>query len=332
VLRAVERDDVDDLWRRRNEPEVAQYQSWRVPYPFERARAMVDALAVADEPPTGDWWMTTVCLAATGEIVGDLALCLTWEGRSAEIGYTLATDHWGRGYAVEAVEAFVAWLFTERGVRRVWAMTHPDNVASAMVLERVGMVYEGRTRSSYWVGPECSDDVLYGMTRDDWEQWRTRPTVAPGVVSLAPITADNHRTVGQLATHKSQERFVAPMSRSFGDALFPDVVNGEALAPWLRAVVADDVIAGFVMLALRTPQHPEPYLWRLLIDRRFQRRGIGSRVLDLVAETCRQKGDGTLLASWTPGKGSPSGFYLARGFEPTGRITEGEIEGRLRLD
>jgi diamine N-acetyltransferase len=42
-------------------------------------------------------------------------------------------------------------------------------------------------------------------------------------------------------------------------------------------------------------------------------------------------GDETLLTSWEPGRGSPEPFYLSRGFEPTGRIVDGEIEGRLHL-
>ena len=82
------------------------------------------------------------------------------------------------------------------------------------------------------------------------------------------------------------------------------------------------------MLALRSEHHPEPYLWRLLIDRLHQRRGIGARVLDLIAEECLGMGDTTLLTSWGEGKGSPRPFYLRNGFEPTGRVMDGETEGR----
>jgi diamine N-acetyltransferase len=122
------------------------------------------------------------------------------------------------------------------------------------------------------------------------------------------------------------------MFSSFADALFPEVVDGSPLLPWMRAVVADGEIAAFVMLALTTEHHPEPYLWRLLVDRLHQRRGIGGRVLDLVAEECRRMGDETLLTSWGEGKGSPRPFYLSHGFEPTGRIIDGETEGRRLLN
>jgi GNAT superfamily N-acetyltransferase len=135
----------------------------------------------------------------------------------------------------------------------------------------------------------------------------------------------------KLATHKTQEQFVAPMCGSFADALFPEMVDGAPLLPWMRAVVADDVLVGFVMLALRTEHHPDPFLWRLLVDRLHQRRGIGGRILDLVSDECRRMGDENLVTSWVEGKGSPRPFYLAHGFEPTGRIVDGETEGRKRL-
>src|SRR5688572_19801931 len=159
----------------------------------------------------------------------------------------------------------------------------------------------------------------------------TGHVIHPGDVALVEVTVENERVVARLKTHKSQENFVAPMEWSFADALFPEVVDGAPVVPWMRAVTADDEIVGFVMLALRTEHHPEPYLWRLLIDRRHQRRGIGGRVLDLIGDVCRKMGDQTLITSWTEGKGSPRPFYLAHGFVPTGREIDGETEARKQL-
>jgi len=98
----------------------------------------------------------------------------------------------------------------------------------------------------------------------------------------------------------------------------PDVVDGE--------------LVGFVMLAERTARHPEPYLWRLLVDRRHQRRGIGDRVLDLLVDRLRRAGAPSLLVSWVPGRGSPAPFYLRRGVRPTGVVDDGEIGARLLRD
>jgi RimJ/RimL family protein N-acetyltransferase len=209
-------------------------------------------------------------------------------------------------------------------------MLHPDNRASAQVLERCGLLFEGRTRSSFWLDGVVSDDWIYGMTREDWEGWRSRPRTRPTEVSFVTVPGIDW-DVYRLRTHKTQEDFVATMAESYADALFPEVIDGAPVVPWMRAVRADGELVGFVMLAMITEHHPEPYLWRLLIDRRHQRRGIGAMALELVVEQCRGWGATTLVTSWTEGRGSPRQFYLKIGFEPTGRIVDEETEARLRF-
>jgi RimJ/RimL family protein N-acetyltransferase len=331
LLRPMRTEDAGPIAARRGDPDVARYQNWTTPYPIERAQAMVADIVAMDGPADGEWWMLTIADPDDTAVLGDLVVHLTWQGRTAEIGYSLARDAWGRGYAVEAATELVRYLYGELGVTRVEAMLHPDNPASAMVLERIGMRFEGHTRSSFWLDDDNSDDWIYGMTRPEWEAWTARPHRRPDVVELVEITADNRSAVTRLETHKSQERFVAPVIRSLAEALVPPVENGVTVVPWYRAVTADGELAGFVMLARSQPGAEEPWLWRLLVDRMHQRRGIGSRVVDLVVEQCLEWGDATLLTSWVPGKGSPEPLYLAKGFVPTGEIDDGEVVARRQL-
>jgi len=298
---------------------------------MDRAEKLVLELVAMDGPQDDEWWMAVVCDVDSGEVFGDLALHLGQRARTAEVGYTFAREHWGNGYAVEALDALVGYLFDDLGVTRVFGMLHPDNRASAMVLERTGFLFEGHTRSSFWDEDEVSDDWIYGLTRRDREIWRDRLQGTPIVVSLVDVTVENEEVISNLRTHKTQESMVAPVGRSFTDALFPEVVDGAPVVPWMRGVVADDEMVGFVMLALRSDHHREPYLWRLLIDRLHQRRGIGGRVLDLIADECKTMGDTALLTSWVEGKGSPRPFYERHGFEQTGNILDGETEARWRL-
>ncbi|MGF1617881.1 MAG: GNAT family N-acetyltransferase [Acidimicrobiia bacterium] len=331
LIRPLASEDAQGLYQRRNQPDLAEFQNWTLPYPLERAEEIASANAAMDGPTNEEWWMAAVCDPGIGEVFGDLALHLTQEARTAEVGYTFCRDHWGKGYASEALGALVEYLFEELGVTRVFGMLHPDNPASAMVMERNGFLFEGHTRSSFWLNDEVSDDWIYGLLRPDWDAWKNRPQNPPDRVDLVEVTPENYEAVTKLATHKSQESFVAPMLWSFTDALFPEVVDGAPVVPWMRAVVADDQIVGFVMLALTTEHHPEPYLWRLLIDRLHQRRGVGSRALDLVEDEVRAMGDTTLLTSWEEGRGSPAPMYRKRGYEPTGRIVDEETEARKQL-
>lgn len=119
---------------------------------------------------------------------------------------------------------------------------------------------------------------------------------------------------------------MASVLQSYGDALFPEHVEGAPVVPWLRAIEADGDLVGFVMVAWRTEHHPNPYLWRLLIDRMHQRRGIAGRALDLVEDLCRANGDLAIEVSWEEGRGSPAPFYRARGYVATGKIVDGETQ------
>lgn len=330
VIRPLEPGDVEPLHARRNHPEVAELQDWEFPYPLEKAQRLVDAIIELGEPTNEEWWMAIVTLK-DGQVVGDLAVHLSWEGRSAEVGYTLERVQWGKGYATEAVACLVDYLFDDLGVTRVFGMLDPENLASARVLERTGFLYEGRTKLSYWKEDVPSDDLIYGMLRDDRDRWVGRKSDPPVELAFVEVTVDNFEDVAALQTHESQKRFVAPMLWSFSDALFPEVVDGAPVVPWMKALEADGELVGFVMVALVTEHHPEPFLWRLLIDRLHQRRAIGSRAIEMLVSQCRNWGAGSLLTSWEEGIGSPRPFYEGLGFLPTGRIVDGETEARLQF-
>jgi diamine N-acetyltransferase len=67
------------------------------------------------------------------------------------------------------------------------------------------------------------------------------------------------------------------------------------------------------------------YLWKLLIDHRFQRHGYGAATVDAVADyLAARPGASVLYTSCADGPGSPRGFYLRYGFTNTGRVMQGE--------
>ncbi len=145
-----------------------------------------------------------------------------------------------------------------------------------------------------------------------------------GRVELREVTRETVRAVCLLQVAVEQRGFVAPNAVSFAEAMFEPKA-------WFRAVVADDVPVGFVMLSVDPAAH-EYYLWRFMIDVRYQSRGYGRAALIQVVEHVRTLPDATeLLVSWVPAAHGPEPFYRAFGFEPTGEIDEGEVVGRLRL-
>ena len=124
---------------------------------------------------------------------------------------------------------------------------------------------------------------------------------------------------------------MAPMARSLAQALVPPTRDGHRIIPWIRAVQADGEIVGFMMLSAVSPGEPQPYLWRFLIDRRHQRRGVGGRAIRLLIDQLRAEGHEALLLSFVDAPGGPGPFYEKLGFVPTGSIEDGELEARLEL-
>jgi len=146
-----------------------------------------------------------------------------------------------------------------------------------------------------------------------------------GGVALRPITAGNRQAMDDLRVLPEQENFVDGVRRSLAEA----AVKPDA-RPWYRGIYVGSVPVGFVMLADGVPPGNEDipwryYLWRFLIDARFQGRGYGRAALDQVVAYLRTKPNADLLVtSVVPGDGSPLGFYVRYGFRATGQMFDRE--------
>jgi [ribosomal protein S5]-alanine N-acetyltransferase len=79
---------------------------------------------------------------ATGALIGDSGLYRT-PGGEVELGYTLGTAWWGRGYATEAAGAWLRFAFEELQVPEVVALAEPANAGSLHVLTKLGMQRSG---------------------------------------------------------------------------------------------------------------------------------------------------------------------------------------------
>ncbi len=150
------------------------------------------------------------------------------------------------------------------------------------------------------------------------------------MVSLRPITESNREAVEALRVSQRQEQFVSDVRASMLEAA--DEPDGRAIY-W--AVYDDDTPVGFVMIAdeVGSPEYIPHYLWKLLIDERYQRRGFGTATLDLIVDYFRGRpGVEVLTTSAGQGDGSPIAFYERYGFENTGEIVfDDEVLLRLRL-
>ena len=144
-------------------------------------------------------------------------------------------------------------------------------------------------------------------------------------VSLREVDDDNVQAVIDLSVADDQTGFVAPNVKSLAQAFATTKV-------WVRAVYLDDEPAGFVMLS-DDDEQPRYYLWRFMIDARYQRRGIGRQAMDLIHAYVRTRpGGDRIYLSYVPADGGPGPFYHSLGYEDTGVVHGDELESMKVLD
>jgi RimJ/RimL family protein N-acetyltransferase len=126
------------------------------PYKLKDARAFIRA-ALKDRPEC------SFAIVVGGDAVGGIGFALhrDVERVSAEIGYWLGEEFWGRGITTAALEAVTVYAIQTHGLTRLYAVPFEWNPASFRVLEKAGYIQEGRLRRSAVKDGEIIDQILY---------------------------------------------------------------------------------------------------------------------------------------------------------------------------
>ena len=118
------------------------------------------------------WWIANSGETHFGiEVDGAIAGCIGFDRdedvfrRSAEIGYWLGKEHWGKGIATAALSRLTERVFATTDIVRLYAGVFAWNPASARVLEKSGYVFEGRKKSAVFKDGELIDELLYAKVK-----------------------------------------------------------------------------------------------------------------------------------------------------------------------
>ena len=118
----------------------------------------------------GDILRLAVLSKANGRVMGDVVLhWMDDEHRSAEVGFALHPDHQGKGYTTEAVQVLLRVAFEVLGLHRVFGRTEARNVASARVMEKLGMRQEAHFVENEFVKDEWQSELVYAILDREWE-------------------------------------------------------------------------------------------------------------------------------------------------------------------
>jgi RimJ/RimL family protein N-acetyltransferase len=148
------------------DPEVTRFVLFRPDQTLRDVREFLEKAMLGWETGATATW--AIILKESAELVGMIDLRLEAE---ANLGYVLARRHWNRGLTTEAVRAVIGEAFRQPGIHRVWAICAVENCASARVMQKVGMVFEGRLERHLVfpnLGEEPRDVYRYGIVRGEW--------------------------------------------------------------------------------------------------------------------------------------------------------------------
>lgn len=144
-------------------------------------------------------------------------------------------------------------------------------------------------------------------------------------LTLREVSRENVQQVVELSVRADQEQYVSANGNSLAEAHYePDA--------WFRALYADQEPVGLCVMFI-DPERDDYYIWRYMIDQRYQGKGYGQAglklIIDYICATYPQAQAITL--SHVPGNEVGAAVYRKLGFIYTGEIDQGELVMRLDL-
>lgn len=168
LLREFEERDWPAVLAYQSDPRYLRYYAW-THRTAEEVRAFVQMFVDQQAEQPRLKFQLAVVLRTEDRLIGNCGIRVNNpDVREANIGYELAPQYWGCGYATEAARAILAFGFEELQLHRIWSWCIAENVASARVLEKLGMRCEGHLREHEWMKGRWFDTLLYALLDHDW--------------------------------------------------------------------------------------------------------------------------------------------------------------------
>jgi RimJ/RimL family protein N-acetyltransferase len=170
LLREYEETDWQAVHAYGSDPVVVRFMPWG-PNTEDETREFVERVMAHQWDAQRKEFELAVTLREEGPLIGGCGLSVTDQfHRGGMLGYCFSHDFWGQGYATEAARALLRFGFKELALHRVYATCDVLNVASARVLEKIGMQREGRLREHMWIKGQWRDSFLYAILEREWSE------------------------------------------------------------------------------------------------------------------------------------------------------------------
>ncbi|MBN2554475.1 MAG: GNAT family N-acetyltransferase [Anaerolineales bacterium] len=166
LLRNLIPDDAPAMYAIRTHPSTLRFQPWH-PANVNAVAAFIEEQRERSLALSG-WLQLAIVLRESDAFIGDCGLHRQTDPAQVEIGITLAPGKRRKGFALEALQAVLGYLFERCDVHRVFGVADARNDASIALMRRAGMRPEARMRQSYRFRDEWTDEVVYAFLKEEW--------------------------------------------------------------------------------------------------------------------------------------------------------------------
>ena len=165
-IRKWELSDAKDLAAALSNKKVQDNLRDGLPYPYteQDGKEFISAMLSADENET-----FAFAIIVDDMVIGSIGIFRqdNIHRQTAELGYYIAEEYWGKGIMTEAVKQICEYVFGNSDIIRIYAEPFAYNIASCRVLEKAGFQYEGTLRSNAVKNSKVIDMKMYSLLKEE---------------------------------------------------------------------------------------------------------------------------------------------------------------------
>ena len=168
ILRPINSDDAKAIFIYRTDSNTNKYQGW-VPKRIEDVYYFINKTVSNTINKQSTWFQFVIILKHSGELIGDIGLhFFDNENKQVEVGCTLSKDYHKKGFAKEAMDEIIKYVFITLNKHRIIASIDPENVNSIKLFEKLKFRKEAHFRKSLFLNEKWVDDLIYAILRCEW--------------------------------------------------------------------------------------------------------------------------------------------------------------------